>query len=133
MQPIVEERYAAKIEQAVDEDQKTALENKLGEELLGGSYLGSIGKFMEPAFEPLGFDWKMTVALQTGLAAKEVVVSTLGVLYSLGGDVAEDDNSLMNAISSQISFASAVDNNPFREIAAFSPDLCIASAISRHC
>ena len=45
------------------------------------SFIGRIGKWIEPAIEPLGFDWKMGVALVAGSAAKEVVVSTLGVLY----------------------------------------------------
>jgi ferrous iron transport protein B len=82
--------------------------NVKAEMMLEQSYLGSIGKFSEPLFEPLGFDWKMSVALQTGLAAKEVVVSTLGVLYSLGGDVDEENTSLKDIISKNISFASAV-------------------------
>ena len=77
-------------------------------EHLEQSYLGRIGKFSEPIFAPLGFDWKMSVALQAGLAAKEVVVSTLGVLYAMGSDVDEESNSLINAISSQIPFASAI-------------------------
>jgi len=100
--------YNAKIERAVTESEKIHLSNQLDEALLEQSYLGTIGKFSEPIFEPLGFDWKMSVALQTGLAAKEVVVSTLGVLYSLGSDVTEDNNSLMGAISKNFSFASAV-------------------------
>jgi ferrous iron transport protein B len=50
----------------------------------------------------------MAVALQTGLAAKEVVVSTMGVLYSLGSDATEADHSLLTTISNQIPFASAV-------------------------
>ena len=45
------------------------------------SYIGQIGKFVEPALLPLGYDWKIGVSLLSGLAAKEVVVSTLGVLY----------------------------------------------------
>ena len=45
------------------------------------SYLGRIGKFIEPALKPLGFDWKMGVSLISGIAAKEIVVSTLGVLH----------------------------------------------------
>ena len=61
---------------------------------LSQSFLGQIGHTIEPLFSPLGFDWKMAVALQTGLAAKEVVVSTLGVLYSLGGAATEADNVL---------------------------------------
>ena len=50
----------------------------------------------------------MSVALQAGLAAKEVVVSTLGVLYALGDNVDEKNSSLSNAISKNIPFASAV-------------------------
>ena len=105
---ILEEEYATKIEKAVNAQEKRVFENKLAQEHLEQSYLGRIGKFSEPIFEPLGFDWKMSVALQTGLAAKEVVVSTLGVLYALGSDVDEENSSLISAISSQISFASAI-------------------------
>ena len=50
----------------------------------------------------------MAVALQTGLAAKEVVVSTLGVLYALGGDVDEENSTLQQRLSDHIPFASAV-------------------------
>jgi ferrous iron transport protein B len=46
------------------------------------SYLAKIGKTIEPALKPLGYDWKISVALLSGAAAKEVVVSTLGVLYN---------------------------------------------------
>ena len=46
------------------------------------SYIGRIGKFCEPAFEPIGLDWKAGVSLLSGVAAKELMVSTLGVLYS---------------------------------------------------
>lgn len=46
------------------------------------SYIGIIGKGIEPIMRPLGFDWKISVSLLTGMAAKEVVVSTLGVLYT---------------------------------------------------
>ncbi len=46
------------------------------------SYLGRIGQFCEPVVEPLGFNWKVSIALLSGAAAKELVVSTLGVLYA---------------------------------------------------
>ena len=104
----LEDSYATKIENAADEEAKTELANKLAEASLEQSYLGRIGKFSEPIFAPLGFDWKMSVALQTGLAAKEVVVSTLGVLYSLGDEVDEENSSLKEIISKNIPFASAV-------------------------
>ncbi len=104
----LEESFATKIEMAKSEDEKTVLANELAMANLEQSYLGVIGKFSEPLFTPLGFDWKMSVALQTGLAAKEVVVSTLGVLYSLGGEVNEENSSLVNEISKHIPFASAI-------------------------
>ncbi len=47
------------------------------------SYIGKIGKIMEPVMKPLGFDWKMDVSILTGLMAKEVVVSSLGILYNI--------------------------------------------------
>ncbi len=103
---VLEEEYGLKIEQAATDSKKTLLENKLQMLKLEQSYLGVIGKFTEPIFAPLGFDWKMNVALQTGLAAKEVVVSTLSVLYAVGEDA--EDNSLLNAIKKNIPFASAV-------------------------
>lgn len=104
----LEEIYTIKIEKAQSEQEVIRLENELASQHLEQSYLGTIGKLTEPIFEPLGFDWKMNIALQTGLAAKEVVVSTLGVLYSLGNDVDETNKSLANQISKNISFASAV-------------------------
>ncbi|OHE02297.1 MAG: ferrous iron transport protein B [Sulfurimonas sp. RIFCSPLOWO2_12_36_12] len=104
----LKEEYGKKIENAIDEDEKKELANRFSEANLEQSYLGKIGKFSEPVFAPLGFDWKMSVALQTGLAAKEIVVSTLGVLYSLGDDVDEKSSSLKEMISKNIPFASAV-------------------------
>ena len=60
------------------------------------SYLGRIGKFIQPVFEPLGFNWKMTISLLSGTVAKETVVSTIGVLYS--GDDAVDEAALSERI-----------------------------------
>ena len=104
----LEKSYTVKIEQAQTEEEKVKLANELASKSLEQSYLGRIGAFSEPVFRPLGLDWKMAVALETGLAAKEVVVSTLGVLYALGESVDETTYSLQNAISKNISFASAV-------------------------
>ena len=53
---------------------------------LENSYLAAIGRFVSPVLEPLGFDWKMSVCLLTGLPAKEAIVSTLAILYD--GDIA---------------------------------------------
>ena len=52
------------------------------EEHYENSYLGQVGQACSPVFEPLGLNWKASIAILTGLPAKEIVVSTLGVLYS---------------------------------------------------
>lgn len=54
------------------------------------SYIGQIGKAIEPVIKPLGFDWKMGIGLLSGVGAKELVVSTLGVLYANDGDLNDD-------------------------------------------
>ncbi|WP_311531808.1 ferrous iron transport protein B, partial [uncultured Veillonella sp.] len=64
--------------QKIDEEQKS--------EKLEQSYAAMFGKAINPVLKPLGFDWKIGVSLVAGLAAKEVVVSTLGTIYAVGGD-----------------------------------------------
>jgi ferrous iron transport protein B len=102
------ESYNLKIVQSSNSDEVILLKNELKLKELEGSYLGQIGKMSEPFFSPLGFDRKMAVALEAGLAAKEVVVSTLGVLYAVGSDVDETSNSLTKELKANISFASAI-------------------------
>lgn len=103
-----EEQIDRKIEFATSEEEKFELKNRLVLYNLENSYLGEIGKFSEPLFAPLGFDWKMTIALETGLAAKEIVVSTLGVLYGLGEELDESSEGLIEKIRNNIPFASAI-------------------------
>jgi ferrous iron transport protein B len=64
-----------------------AIEIEKESEHIEKSYIGQIGRFIEPVMSPLGFDWKIGVSLVGGLAVKEIIVSTMGVLYQ----VAEDD------------------------------------------
>lgn len=97
-----------KMEQAISEEEKIALENELALYNLENSYLGKVGKFSEPLFAPLGFDWKMSVALETGLAAKEIVVSTLGILYGLGEENDETSQTLIEKIKNNIPIESAI-------------------------
>ncbi len=75
---------------------------------LENSYLGLAGKIVQPVFEPLGFDWQLTVSLFTGIAAKEVVVATLGVLYSVGDEVDETSESLIKKLQESIPLATAM-------------------------
>ncbi|MDP4184958.1 MAG: ferrous iron transport protein B, partial [Bacteroidota bacterium] len=71
-----------------------SLSQKRESEKLKNSYLGHIGRIAEPVMRPLGFDWKMTVCLLSGLPAKEIVVSTMGVLYQAN----EGDSNLADGI-----------------------------------
>ena len=82
---LLNSEVATKYEQAVNQE---AFLNEYQQE---NSYLGKIGKLTEPLVEPLGFDWKVSVSLLAGSAAKEVVVSTLGVLYT-----GQDDEVLLS-------------------------------------
>jgi len=62
------------------------------------SYIGRLGKFIEPVIRPLGFDWKIGVSIITGIAAKEIVVSTMGVLYETSGNSENHNKLLKNKI-----------------------------------
>lgn len=71
----------------IDKIQKIKIEKEADRQKY--SYIGKIGRFIEPVIKPLGFDWKIGVSLVSGIAAKEIVVSTMGVLYSANS---EDEN-----------------------------------------
>jgi ferrous iron transport protein B len=66
------------------------IEMQINNKQLENSYLGDIGHFVEPIIKPLGFDWRMGIALLSGVAAKEVVVSTIGVIVQ--ADSGSDDD-----------------------------------------
>lgn len=85
---LLEEEKHAHILQLEYEQQSKKQEN---------SVIGRIGKFIEPTIQPLGFDWKMGVSLIAGMAAKEIVISTMGVLYQTGPE-AEPSESLITKL-----------------------------------
>ncbi|RAZ25704.1 ferrous iron transport protein B [Campylobacter hyointestinalis] len=106
--PNIEEKYQQQIQLASSDELKLELTHQKDQELMENTYLGMFGKAIEPVFAPLGFNWKMSVATVSGLAAKEVIVSTLGVLYSLGGEVSENNTTLQQTLAKNIPFASAM-------------------------
>ena len=83
----VEKKYATLQQQATTE-QKAVLYKQYNSEKLQNSYAGILGKTIEPAIKPLGYDWKIGIALITSFAAREVFVGTMATLYS----VEENDN-----------------------------------------
>ena len=72
------------------------------------SFIGYVGKTMEPVLEPLGFDWRMGVGIVAGVGAKELVVSTLGVMYTDEGDAASGDTRLQRALVNSVTPAAAL-------------------------
>ena len=105
------DHYTAQIEQvAVDSTLSAEVQNAAIEQLTldratvqtQNSYIGRIGQFIAPVFRPLGFDWKMGVSLLTGIAAKEVVVSSMGVLYHADGEADENSSALKESLKAQV-------------------------------
>jgi len=99
--------YTAQIEQVeadetLDEATKTAQVKQLELDRsacqIENSYIGQIGKFVAPVFRPLGFDWQMGVSLITGFAAKEIVVSSMGVLYHSDAQADEHSSALQKSL-----------------------------------
>jgi ferrous iron transport protein B len=76
----------------------SALETQKAKEKVEKSYIGRLGKLLAPVFSPVGMDWRGSVAVLTGFVAKEIVVSTMGVLYAVGPDEDERGEALKSAL-----------------------------------
>jgi ferrous iron transport protein B len=82
-------------------DEITRLDAEESGEKLRASYGGQLGQMIEPAIRPLGFDWKIGVGLVGAFAAREVFVSTMGVVYGIGSDADEESVPLRERIRSE--------------------------------
>ena len=83
-------------------DQYKELQKLRKTELLQNSYAGTLGRAIEPVIRPLGFDWKIGIALITSLAAREVFVGTMATLYSVGDDADENNSTLREKMSAAV-------------------------------
>jgi len=102
----------------------------LTDEQISQSFLGSIGRFILPVFEPIGFnDWRQTVAILSGFVAKESVVGTLGILYGVTGDVVENGSALYPAIQASFTPLQAYAFMAFALLAI--PCIAAVSALKR--
>ncbi len=81
------ETSAISVEQNLNEQQTSQL---LASKKIEASYAGHLGKFIEPTIKPLGFDWKIGIALLTSFAAREVFVGAMATIYSIGDESNED-------------------------------------------
>jgi ferrous iron transport protein B len=66
------------------------------------SFMGKMGKGIQPLFSAAGFDWKITVGILSSFPAREVIISTIGIIYQLGGDVDEESDDLKQTMISQL-------------------------------
>lgn len=80
------------------EEAVLALEAQMAKEKVEKSFIGRLGKLLAPVFSPVGMDWRGSVAVLTGFVAKEIVVSTMGVLYAAGADEDEKSEALKSAL-----------------------------------
>lgn len=95
---------ATRYEQLIQNNpnQQKELNKKRQMELLENSFAGILGKAIEPAIRPLGYDWKIGIALITSFAAREVFVGTMATLYSVGDDADDNNNTLRQKMSAAV-------------------------------
>ncbi|MEC7725980.1 MAG: nucleoside recognition domain-containing protein, partial [Planctomycetota bacterium] len=99
------ERQQLEAAGAVDEAQLAAVDARAAAAHLENSYLARMGKAVQPVFAPAGFDWRVTVGVLAAFPARELVIPTLGTLYSLGeveADPAEPDQRLQDAMRESV-------------------------------
>jgi ferrous iron transport protein B len=92
---------AASLDDAEREARLITIDDEESGERLRSSYGGRIGRALEPAIEPLGFDWKIGVGLLGAFAAREVFVSTMGVVYGAGAEATEESTTLREKIRAE--------------------------------
>lgn len=98
-------QYEQQMENAESEQAEqqlaTTRDNAIDSAYLEQSYLGRFGKFIEPVFRPLGFDWKISVGIVGAFPAREVIISTLGIIYSTGADSDEESADLRDVMKAE--------------------------------
>ena len=97
----IRQQGISKQEAASTSEELAMIEAETNSLLLENSFIGIMGRAIEPAIQPLGYDWKIGVALITSFAAREVFISTIATIYSIGGDL-EDDLTIREKLAIQI-------------------------------
>jgi ferrous iron transport protein B len=92
------EQSRVESENKTDHDQSSKVEVRSESDQLKHSFAGTLGHAIEPVIRPLGFDWKVGVALIASFAAREVLVSTLSIIYNVGKDEDAQSETLISAI-----------------------------------
>ncbi|MDY0258164.1 MAG: ferrous iron transport protein B [Desulfovibrio sp.] len=108
-------------ERAPLEEELTGVRDELGEEELAYSIAGRLGKAVEPATKPVGFDWRTDIALLAGVAAKEAIVATLGTAYAIGAQDPEDAAPLAERLKSDSNWSKATALSLMLFVLMYSP------------
>lgn len=111
-------------------DQLEKLDKEEAGEHLAKSYAGQFGQAIEPLIKPLGFDWKIGVGLVAGFAAKEVVVSTMGTIYSVG-DAEHNAAALTEALTSDPTLTPLVAYALMAFVLVYTPCMAVLAVIRR--
>lgn len=93
---LVESAYAVALLDMNHKKELAITANRHAGELIRESYFGKMGRAIEPIFKPLGWDWKITVAVLSSFPAREVIIATLGTIYNLGVEVDQESSSLID-------------------------------------
>lgn len=117
----IEETTASKILPDSEKESIIAdLQLKMTSEHQEQSYIGRLGRFIEPVIQPLGFDWKIGISILTGLAAKEIVVGSMGILYQADLEADQNSGSLIEKLQQQVhSSGSLKGEKVFTPLVAF--------------
>ena len=97
----IDKKYSELITVSLPQKNIDSFNIQKSSEKLQASYAGEFGRWIEPAIRPLGFDWKIGIAILTSLAAREVFVGTMSTIYSVGGDIG-DINSIRHKMANEI-------------------------------
>ena len=90
------------VEETHPELQGEPLEDKIAAYKLEHSFIGIVGKTIEPAIKPIGYDWKIGIGLVTSFAAREVFVGTLATIYSVGSALDDDNKTIKNRMANEV-------------------------------
>ncbi len=121
--------YDQKLDNKQKENQFKEIENIRLSKQLEYSYAGRIGKFIEPVIRPIGFDWRIGISLVAGLAAKEIVVATMGTIYSLGAEN-EGSADLVNKLRNDEKYSIATALSLMIFVLLYVP--CLAATVVFH-
>jgi ferrous iron transport protein B len=104
--------YDELIANASSQKEISKLELSKEAEHQSNSYIGRLGNFIQPLMNPLGFDWKMSVSIITGIAGKEIVVSTMGVLYQAEDEYISSSSGLPNKLRAETHSSGELKGQP---------------------